>query len=153
TLAPGTYELRLFDQLFSGRLAVSNPFTVTACTTATLGASPTSVAAGGSGTAAWSGICAPKGPDRDRLYVRGGGDGNDLRGQSAGGAASGSMPFAMPATLAPGTYELRLFAEQFSGRLAVSNTFTVTACTTATLGASPASVPPGTSSITATWSG
>src|SRR5262249_56509090 len=109
-------------------LAVSNPFTVTACTTATLGASPTSVVADGSVTATWGGICAPNGQNRVGLYVPGDSDGNSLAWQNTGGAASGSLPFAIPATLAPGTYELRLFAEQFSGRLAVSNTFTVTAC-------------------------
>src|SRR5262249_36783856 len=83
----------------------------------TLSASPTSVVADGSVTATWSGIAAPNAQNRIGLYVPGDGDGNYLAWQNTGGAASGSMPFAIPATLAPGTYELRLFAEQFAGRL------------------------------------
>src|SRR5207237_1333406 len=136
-----------------GPAGTSTPTPTPTVASVTLSASPTSVVADGSVTATWSGIAAPNGQNRVGLYVPGDGDGNYLAWQNTGGAASGSLAFGIPATLAPGTYELRLFAEQFSGRLAISNAFTVTACTTATLAASPSSVPPGTSSITASWSG
>ena len=42
------------------------------------------------------------------------------------GAASGSVPFTIPATLAPGTYQLRLFANHTLTRLGTSNAFAVT---------------------------
>ena len=42
------------------------------------------------------------------------------------GAASGNLPLTIPATLAPGTYELRLFSNNGYSRLAISNAFTVT---------------------------
>src|SRR5262249_37143184 len=152
TLAPGTYELRLFAEQFSGRLAVSNTFTVTACTTATLGASPARVPPGTSSiTATWSGICAPNGHNRIGPHTPGAADGRYLAWPNAGGAARGRLASLFRATLAPGTYELRLFAEQFSGRLATSNAFAVappTATPTAT--SSPTATPTATSTPSAT---
>jgi len=154
TLAPGTYELRLFSNDGHTRLAASNSFTV-GCTTGSLSASPTSIAAGGSLTAAWSGVCAPTTGDWIGLYRPGGPDSPSLAWLSTTGTASGSVPFAIPATLAPGTYELRVFSNGGYTRLAVSNSFTVTAvvgCVGPNLSASPASVPAG-GSVTAPWSG
>ncbi len=127
TLAPGTYELRLFSNNGYTRLAVGNSFTVTAaagCTGTSLGASPTSVPAGGSVTATWSGICAPTGADWLGLFVPG--TINALAWRYTTGTASGSVSFAIPATLAPGTYELQLFSNGGYTRLGTSNTFVVT---------------------------
>jgi 5-hydroxyisourate hydrolase-like protein (transthyretin family) len=155
TLAPGTYELRLFANNGYKRLAVSNTFTVAGgCTGGgSLSASPTSVAAGGSLTATWGSICAPTTTDWIGLYLPGAPDSSYLANRYTTGTASGSVPFTIPATLAPGTYELRLFANNGYKRLAVSNTFTVAAgCTGgANLNASPTSVGAG-GSVTATWS-
>jgi subtilisin family serine protease len=158
TLAPGTYELRLFPNGGYARLAVSNSVTVTApdgCVGASLSASPTSVSAGGSVTASWSGVCAPSGSDWIGLYLPGAPDTSYLALRSGTGTASGSVPFTIPATLAPGTYQLRLLANGGYTRLAASNNFTVTApagCTGTSLGASPTSVAAG-GSVTASWSG
>jgi hypothetical protein len=157
TLAPGTYELRLFSNGGYTRLAVSSSFTVPAvgCTGTSLSASPASVPVGGSMTAAWSSICAPTGKDWVGLYLPGAPDASYLAWRYTTGTASSSVPFTIPATLAPGTYELRLFSNGGYTRLAVSNSFTVTAvvgCTGITLSASPASVPAG-GSVTATWDG
>jgi len=154
TLASGTYELRVFSNGGYTRLAVSNSFTV-GCTTGSLSASPTSIAAGGSLTAAWSGVCEPTTGDWIGLYHPGAPDSPSLAWRSTTGTASGSVPFAIPATLAPGTYELRLFSNGGYSRLAVSNSFTVTAvvgCVGTNLSVSPTSVSAG-GFVTAPWSG
>ena len=67
--------------------------------------------------------------------------------------ASGSCQYPLPANLTAGTYELRLFANGTWTRLAVSNTFTVTASTPnpTTLSASPTSATAG-GTVTATFS-
>src|SRR2546428_7704724 len=68
---PGTYELRLFAANGFTRLATSGTFTVTASSSVTLSATPTSVPAGGSVTATWSGIAAPTPTDSIGLYAVG----------------------------------------------------------------------------------
>ena len=68
--------------------------------------------------------------------------------------ASGSCSFALPTTLSPGNYELRLFANDGFARLATSN-FTVTSgatASTASLTVSPTTVQAG-ATVTASWSG
>src|SRR5206468_2233070 len=73
--------------------------------------------------------------------------------QSPGTAsAAGSCPFTIPSGLAPGSYELRLYANDTYTRLATSATFTVTGSAGATLSVSPTSVAAG-GTVTATWSG
>ncbi|MBI3457071.1 MAG: DUF11 domain-containing protein, partial [Candidatus Rokubacteria bacterium] len=119
-LAPGTYELRLFSNNSLTRLAVSNPFTVPA--PPSLAVSPTTVAPGDSVTATWSGIVTPSATDWLGLFTPGAADTASLTArQYTTGAAGGSLPFPIPASLAPGTYELRLFANDTLTRLAVSN--------------------------------
>jgi len=125
TLAPGTYELRLFSNNGYTRLAVSNSFTVTGCT-GSLSASPASAPAGGSVTGTWSGICAPAGADWIGLYLPGAPNQPSLAWRYTTGTASGSVPFTIPATLTPGTYELRLFSNNGYTRLGTSGTFAVT---------------------------
>ena len=152
TLAPGTYELRLFSNNGYTRLAVSNSFTVTACAGTSLSASPASASLGGSVTGTWGGICAPTGTDWIGLYLPGAPNQSPPAWRYTTGTASGEVPVTIPATLAPGTYELRLFSNNGYTRLAVSNSFTVTACAGTSLSASPASAPAG-GSVTGTWSG
>jgi RHS repeat-associated protein len=67
------------------------------------------------------------------------------------GTASGSVPFTIPSNLAPGAYQLRLFANNGYTLLATSSNFTVSA-PNITLSASPASVLPG-GIETAAWDG
>jgi hypothetical protein len=131
TVAAGMYELRLFGP-GATRLATSPTFTVTT-TTATLSVTPTSVAAGSSVTASWSGIASPTSTDWIGLYASGAADGSYLAwmyvscSQTVGSAkASGSCAFKIPATVAAGTYQLRLFAANGYTRLATSNSFSVT---------------------------
>jgi galactose oxidase-like protein/PKD domain-containing protein len=169
SVAAATYELRLFAANGFTRLAKSATFTVTAGSggtggTVTLSASPASVGAGAPVTAAWSGIATPIATDWIGLYAPSGPDGSALTWLYVGCAqstsvarASGSCSLTIPASVAAGTYELRLFAANGFTRLAKSPTFTVTTGSggtggTVTLSASPASVTAG-ASVTATWNG
>lgn len=108
----------------------------------TLAANPTSIGLRGTITATWSGIASPTSTDWIGLYVPGAGEPSYIDwiyvscSQTASTPrASGSCPFVLPANLTmPGTYELRLFANDGSTLLAMSNPFTVTATTTPTTG-------------------
>ena len=98
----------------------------------TLSASPTTVAPGGTITATWSGIATPTATDWIGLYTPRRRQHSihplDLRScsQTPGAAqASGSCPFVVPSTVAPGTYQLRLLANDGFTLLATSNNFTV----------------------------
>ena len=152
TVAPGTYELRLFTNFTYTRIGKSNTFTVTTPPQASLSVTPSSIVAGGSVTAAWSGISAPTATDWIGLFVPGASDTSYPTWRYTTGTASGSVPFTIPATIAPGTYELRLFTNFTFTRIGKSNTFTVTAPPQATLIATPSSVVAG-GTVTATWSG
>ncbi len=67
------------------------------------------------------------------------------------GTGGGACPFVIPAGLSPGTYELRLLANNVFTRLATSGTFTVTA-SCPLLSISPGAVAPG-GTVTVSWSG
>ena len=78
-------------------------------------------------TATWSGIATPTASDWIGLFAAGAPAGSYLNWfyvsctQSAGAArASGSCPLSVPTGLAPGTYELRLFANNSSTLLVTS---------------------------------
>lgn len=103
----------------------SNTFTVTTPAPPTLSVSPTTIAAGGTLTATWRGIATPTAGDWLGLCAPGAADTAYLAYRYTTEAASGSVPFGLPATLAAGTYELRLFANAGYTRLVTSNTFTV----------------------------
>src|SRR5207245_2392218 len=115
-LAPGSYELRLYPNDTFTRLATSGTFTVTGSGGATLSVSPTSLAAGGTVTATWSGIPAPTpgywiglyGPVLRAFPTRRSSDLSCSQSRAAASAA-GSCPFTIPSGLAPGSYELRLY--------------------------------------------
>ena len=96
--------------------------------TATLTASPTTVAPSGVVTAAWSGIVAPTPTDWMGLFVPGASDGAYRAwlyvscSQSPGAArAAGACAIPLPSGVGPGTYELRLFASNGFARLATSS--------------------------------
>jgi uncharacterized delta-60 repeat protein len=99
---------------------------------AVLAVSPTVITAGGTVTATWIGITIPTSTDWIGLYVPGASNTDFIDwiyiscSKTPGSAqASGSCPFVVPASLAPGTYELRLFANDGFTLLATSNAFTV----------------------------
>jgi len=153
-LTPGTYQLRLLSNNGYTLLATSNNFTVTG---PTLGVAPTSVPAGGSVTATWSGIASPTTTDWIGLYMPGAANTAYLAwiyvscSQMAGAAmAAGSCAFTIPSGMTPGTYELRLLANNGFTRLATSGALTVTTAGPG-LSASPPTVVAG-GSVTATWS-
>lgn len=114
---------------------------------ATLSESPASVIRGAAVTATWSGIATPTARDWITMAVPGSPNTSYVTYRYTGGAASGSVPFTTPWNVAPGTYELRLFANDTFTLLATSNTFTVTL---PTLTVSAAGALQG-GSITATW--
>jgi len=134
SLASGSYELRLFANNGYTRLATSAAFTVTAPPTGvSLSVAPASVAAGGTVTANWSGIAAPRPRDWIGLYVPGSAPTAYIEWiyvscskAPVAARAAGSCPFILPAALAPGSYELRLLADDGYTQLTVSNAFTVT---------------------------
>src|SRR5207248_2372669 len=71
-LTPGSYQLRLFSNNGFTTLGTSNTLTVGGG--AAVSASPTTVAAGGSVTATWSGIASPTTTDWIGLHTPGGSD-------------------------------------------------------------------------------
>jgi uncharacterized protein (DUF1800 family) len=132
SLVAGTYELRLLANDGYADLATSNAFTVTAGTVATLVASPANILPGGTITAAWTGIAAPTSTDWIGLFQPSAADTAYIDwiyvscSKSPGSAgASRSCPFVLPANLAPGAYNTRLFSNDGFTRLATSNPLTV----------------------------
>jgi len=117
----------------------------------TLDVSPTSVPQGGILTATWSGISPPSSSDWIGLYASGAPNSPVTTYRYTTGTASGNVPFTIPSNLAPGTYQLRLFANSGSTLVATSGNFTVTV-PNISLSATPVSVLPG-GIVTAAWSG
>jgi subtilisin len=123
-------------------------------------ASPTVIQAGGTLTATWDGIATPTATDWIGLYAPNTADTEFIDwiyvscSQAPNSAQpDGSCPFVLSANLAPGTYELRLFANDGFTRLATSNTFTVTGGDgEPTLTVSPTSILAG-GTLTVTWGG
>ncbi len=157
-LAAGAYQFRLFRSDGYSKLATSNDFTVASGST-TLTANPLTVPAGSPVTATWDGIASPAARDWIGLYLTTAPDLTfiDWRyvscSQVPGSpAAGGSCAMPILATLAPGTYQLRLLRDDGYEKLATSNNFTVTGQSTPTVAASPSTLTTG-SPVTATWSG
>jgi hypothetical protein len=160
-LSTGSYELRLLANDGFIQLAATNSFTVTTGTPPTLTINPTTVKAGATVTATWSGITPATPKDWIGLYAPGAADSKFISwsyvscSTKAGTArASGSCSYLIPATLSAGNYELRLFANDGFMRLATSSNFTVTlgGTTSPSLTVSPTTAKPGTT-LTTTWSG
>jgi hypothetical protein len=131
-LAPGAYELRLFADNSFTRLATSESFIITAAPppTTSLSVSPSPVGSWRRVTATWDGIVSPTPTDWIGLYTPGSADTDLLAwiyvscGQTAVAASgAGSCRFQ---GLPPGTYELRLFANDSYTLLATSNSLKVT---------------------------
>jgi hypothetical protein len=132
TVPPGTYQLRIFTNNQFTPLATSNALSVTAPVVVALTVSPTTVVRGGQVTASWSGVPAPTPTDWIGLYTPGAGAASFIdwiyvscTKTPGGTAASGSCPFVVPSTVAAGTYQLRILANNQFSVLATSNNFTV----------------------------
>jgi M6 family metalloprotease-like protein len=114
----------------------------------TVSASPASILPGGTLTVTWSGITSPSATDWlglfqpgapntayiDWIYV-------SCSKTPNGSGAAGSCSFVVPATAAPGTYQLRLLANDGYTLLATSNNVAVTS-SGPTVSANPASILP-----------
>ena len=113
-------------------LLTSNIFSIGTPAGATLSVNQTGIPSGGTLTATWSGIAGPSALDWIGLYSPGSDNFSHLAwiyvscSQTPGSPrASGSCPFTVPSTLAPGNYELRLFANDLYDDLATSSVFSV----------------------------
>jgi Putative Ig domain len=149
-LPPGTYEVRLLANNGYTALATSASFTVTATSGGVppaslppaslppssggtqINASPGTVSRGTPITASWSGVAVPSATDWIGLYVPGTPNTSHIDfvftscSQAPGQAvSSGSCPFVVPSNVAPGTYEVRLLANNGYTALATSASFTV----------------------------
>ena len=151
SLPVGSYELRLVrDQTFtllmtSNVFSVGTPFSLQT----TFSVNQTSVPSGSTLTATWSGIPGPSAFDWIGLYRPGSDnysylawiyDSSCLQTPTSP-RASGSCPFTLPSTLAPGNYELRLIDGDVYTDLARSSVFSV--------GASSGTLSPGTLQLSA----
>ena len=145
----GMYEVRLFANNSYTRVAVSNSLTVTA-PGPSLTASPAATAPGGTLTTAWRNIAAPTELDWVGLYAVGAADADHVTRWYTTGRASDRLLKALPGSLADGSYELRLFANDTMTRLASGNAFSVAAGPSVT--ASPVASTPG-ATATITWMG
>jgi len=139
-MTPGTYNVRLFQNNPTVKLATSALVTVVA-PTVTITTSPVvaggtisfTVADGPANPNDWVGLYSTTAADSgyvDWVYL------NGLKTAPATGIANATLQFAAPKT--PGTYNIRLFRSNSTTRLATSNPVTVTAPTIST---SPAQQP------------
>ena len=128
---PGTYELRLLANQSTKLLATTSPIGVAVPPPPTVTVGSSSVAAGGTVTVSWSGVTNPTPNDWIGVFKPGApNDGyldfvwtSSCTKTASAARGSGSCSFTMPST--PGTYELRLMANQSTTRLASTGTVTV----------------------------
>jgi hypothetical protein len=123
-LAAGAYELRLFTNNTFTRLAVSNGLAVVAGPVVRV--TPATLAATGTLTVTWESIAVPKPTDWVALVLLNAPDNSFVAWSYTTGAATGSVNLSVPASVPPGSYELRLFAQNTYQRLAASNVVTIT---------------------------
>jgi hypothetical protein len=132
TLAAGPYDIRLFRNDGFTLLATTS-LTVTSSPPPTLTASPSSVVRGNSVTATWSGIVGGTTTSWIGIYATTAADNAFINWrylnctQTPGGpVAAGTCAIPVPASTAPGQYQLRLFRTETGDKMATSNNFTVT---------------------------
>jgi hypothetical protein len=124
SMPAGVYELGLFAQNSWRRLALSNAFTV-GSPGPVLAVDLATVAAGGALTVTWQGVVSPTATHWVALFLVGAADAEYLASWNTTGSSVGSRVITVPASLPPGSYELRLFLQGASQRLARSNAFIV----------------------------
>ena len=164
-LTSGTvYCYRVLAFNSGGTSAPSNQACATAqdvvAVPATVTVSLASAAVGGTVTITWSGINAPTATDWVGVYLPSAADTNFLdwiyvscSRTAATAKSSGSCSYALPSTMSPGTYELRLFANDGFARLGTSSVFSVSSTVpNPTVNVSPTSIGVG-GTVTASWSG
>jgi subtilisin family serine protease len=152
----GSYELRMYANQSWTRLATAGPITVTAAPAPTFGVDATTVVAGGSVTATWSGVTNPTPNDWIGIFKPGAANDafldylwtSSCSKTAAAARAAGSCAVPMPND--GGTYELRLLANQSTKLLATSAAVTVSPPPAATLSLDTTSVAAG-GTVTATW--
>ncbi len=146
---PGSYEVRFFSNNTFTKRATSAAVTVT-----TVGPSvvttPAVAAPGGTSTITWNNVASPTAADWIGLYASGSADAQFVTKVFTNGRSGDSMTTTLPANLAAGTYEFRLFSNNTMTRLAVGNPFSVGAVPTVT--ASPLATATG-GTMTIAWSG
>ena len=147
-IAPGSYELRLFANGSFTRLATGT-LTVAAAP-AMLEVGPTSASSGSPILIGWNGIPSPNATDWLGLYPAGAPHSGYVGSRYTTGTGSGRATLVVPPMLAPGAYELRLFANSSFNMLALA-AFTVVA-SSPTVVAEPGATTAG-STFLITWSG
>jgi len=125
-LAAGPYELRLFTNNTFTRLAVSNGLAVV--TGPLVRVTPATLPATGPRTltVTWEGMATPTPTDWVALALLNAPDTGYVAWSYTTGAAAGSLALSVPATVPPGSYELRIYPQNTTQRLAVSNVVTIT---------------------------
>ena len=104
----------------------SNGFTMAPSNPAAVSGSPTTIARGGTVTARWSEVDSPTSGDWVGLYKTGTADGGSVMSwKYTGGGESGSVSLRLPWGATPGTYEVRLMANNTIQRLATSAPITL----------------------------
>jgi subtilisin len=158
SLMTGIYELRVYKNNSFTRWTTSNAFTVQGAPPPSLTASPANVTAGGTVTAAWSGVSSPTINDWIGLYITGSAANafidwvyTSCTKVPGSPSSSGSCPFSLPASMTTGNYELRMNSNNSLTRIAASNAFTVQGAPPPSLTASPGNVTGG-GTVTASWS-
>jgi hypothetical protein len=134
SVTQGTYELRLLANNGYTNITTSNTFAIgNSGGGPTISAEATNVPRGSSLTVTWSGIASPSATDWIWLIPPGANQFSSFSpwiylscSRTPGTPrASGSCPLVVPPSLAPGTYELRLMANDGWTALARSNSFVV----------------------------
>src|SRR5262249_40145657 len=122
-LASGAYELRYLSN--GTQQVVSNPVSVGSTTDPIVTAGRNAVAAGQTLTASWSGIATPGAANQITLAPVNAPMSQAVVTHSTGAASGGSVDVVVPTTIPSGDYQLRLFANGTTDRLAVSHTIHV----------------------------
>jgi len=128
-LSNGLHALTARIRDSAGNLFVTAPVSVSVLNLggATLAATPLIVIPGGIASMAWSGIPTPSSTDWVGLYVPGAAHSAFLAWRYTTGQASGTVPFTLPASTAPGIYEVRLMSNDGFTHLATSPPVTIAA--------------------------
>jgi hypothetical protein len=137
-LTAGAYELRLLANDGYSVMATSKTFTVISTASnppvngPTISAVPSRVTRGTLANVSWSGIANPFAKDWIALYTPGVGNSSFLtwfyvscQTTASTAKTSGSCAMLIPITIAPGSYELRLFSNDGYSSLAISSPLTV----------------------------
>ncbi len=158
SLATGNYEIRLYAKNGYTQLAKSGSFSITGAPAAAITA-PTTATVGSSITVDWNSVISPSTTDWVGLYLVGGTSNATIAwiytsscAKSAGSTpkTSGTCGFSLPAHLATGNYEVRLFGKNSYSQLAKSSLIAIAGAPGILISA-PSSAIAG-SSITVSWS-